>query len=94
MTKRDEVIETLKEIADYFRVCRANESFNSDAETRYWRMQSDVIAVIDLLREQEPVKPIPPEPDGLYHCGNCGQVLFRCNDKFCPVCGKKVAWDA
>ena len=102
MTKRNEVSETLKEIADFFRDCRANESFNSDAENRYWRMQIHVIALRDLLREQEPVEPVLDIDT--WKCRNCGHdlehqemlgdnVLFHEQYNYCPNCGRAMKWE-
>ena len=53
MSGRESMIETLTEIAEYFRDCRKNESFNSDKENRYWEMQNCVLAVIDILQVGE-----------------------------------------
>lgn len=48
----------------------------------------------ELLKEQDAVKPIPPEDEfSLYRCGKCYHQLFRCVDKYCPRCGQEVKWD-
>ena len=57
---------------------------------------------IDLLKEQEPVKP-RVDADGTFNCGNCGEPVgfdehpFTCKApeiamKFCCGCGKPVKW--
>ena len=56
MSKRDEVIEHLKEMADYFRECRQNVSFASKAENHFWEMQNAANELIGLLKEQEEKK--------------------------------------
>lgn len=49
---------------------------------------------LELLKEQEPVKPIPPEDElSLYRCGKCHHPLFRCVDKYCSRCGRSVKWE-
>ena len=52
---RDEVIEHLKEIADYFRECRMNASFASKAENHFWEMQNTANELIEQLKEKEAV---------------------------------------
>lgn len=48
---------------------------------------------IAMLKEQEAIKPVPPEDEfGLYRCGRCYHQLFRCVDKYCSRCGKAVKW--
>ena len=58
MTERENVIEHLKEIAEYFRGCRSNASFASKAENHFWELQNAANEVAELLKEQEPVEPI------------------------------------
>jgi len=53
MSGREPVIETLTEIAEYFRDCRKNEPVNSDKENRYFEMQICVLALIDMLQEDK-----------------------------------------
>ena len=49
----------------------------------------------ELLKEQEPVEPIPPTDESdLWKCGNCNHQLFRCtHQRYCEMCGKKVKWE-
>jgi DNA-directed RNA polymerase subunit RPC12/RpoP len=59
---------------------------------------------LELLKEQEPVKPFPYHD--IYWCGKCGnkvlerhtvhdtQLFLVYKYKFCPECGKKVDWNA
>lgn len=58
---------------------------------------------LELLKEQEPVKPIDHKiPVGIYGaetseylCGSCGCGLTytdRWHTKYCPECGKAVRW--
>ena len=58
--------------------------------------------IIDLLKEQEAVKPI--RDDGIYRCGNCKQVCVGYEvefthriikvENYCHKCGKAVKWAA
>jgi len=59
----------------------------------------DALAIADLLKEQEPVKPkrvLGVLPD-CYHCGVCGMDMLDTGDgyrpKYCPQCGRAVKWD-
>ena len=45
---------------------------------------------LELLREQEPVKPFHECTDGLYPRTLISNKYFV----FCPYCGRKVKWDA
>jgi len=49
----------------------------------------------ELLKEQEPVEPIPPKDESdLWKCGNCNHQLFRCtHQRYCEMCGRKVKWN-
>lgn len=59
-----------------------------------WCMTRVMTDAIALLKEQEAVEPIPPEDEfSLYRCGKCHRQLFRCVDKYCPRCGRKVKWN-
>ena len=46
---------------------------------------------IELLKEQEPVKPI--ENAGFYYCGACKYAFTSGRQKFCSDCGRAVKWD-
>lgn len=48
---------------------------------------------LELLKEQEPVKPDYMPTTLEWSCGNCGQSFDRCKYKYCPYCGRKVKWD-
>ena len=53
--------------------------------------------VLELLKEQEEVKPKSKSRHGecpqiVYRCGNCNEILYR-HYKHCPACGKAVKWD-
>ena len=57
-----------------------------------------------LLKEQEPVKPIFDEEDVSGRCGVCGHALTHQSMvgevlvdewfQYCPICGRKVDWNA
>ena len=69
----------------------------------YWGEYDDCIGkmardALELLKEQEPVKPrkILPcitRPVGGYVCGHCGIRFLEKNDYYCPNCGMAVKWD-
>jgi hypothetical protein len=48
-----------------------------------------------LMKEQEPVKPIPPTDESeMWRCGNCHHQIFRCtHQRFCERCGREVKWE-
>ena len=57
--------------------------------------QEEAEAILELLKWQEPVEPIPPTDESdLWKCGNCNHQLFRCtHQRYCDMCGKKVKWE-
>ena len=58
------------------------------------RYEWDLEDALALRKEQEAVKPVPPEDEfSLYRCGKCYHQLFRCVDKYCSRCGQAVKWD-
>ena len=55
---------------------------------------------LELLKEQEAVK--PDHPEEVWLCGNCGEIVgwddwvISTDDvrhNYCPKCGRKVKWD-
>lgn len=103
MTDRKQTINCLNEIAEYFRECRMNTSFASEAENHFFELQSAAYDAAEMLMKQEPVKPTPHMfPIGMYDamateylCGDCGCGLTlndRWRMKYCPECGKAVKW--
>ena len=65
-------------------------------------VQNTAKAAMELLKEQEAVKP-RVDADGTFNCGNCGEPVgfdehpFTCKVpeiamKFCCECGKPVKW--
>ncbi len=74
------------------------EKWYSDSE-----VQNTAKAAMELLKEQEAVKP-RVDADGTFNCGNCGEPVgfdehpFTCKVpkiamKFCCECGKAVKWE-
>ena len=72
--------------------------YHSDTE-----VQGIAIDALELLKEQEPVKPVVNVDEWV--CGCCGlsveqQRIFHPNAifhdffEYCPHCGKKVDWEA
>lgn len=59
------------------------------------RMKRDAL---ELLKEQEPVSPIPYQQDTSigffagFKCGGCNAEVFP-DYRFCPMCGKAVKWE-
>ncbi len=97
MTDREQTISRLNEIAEYFRECRMNASFASEAENYFFEFQSAAYDAAEMLKEQEPVK--PKEDLGLgavfktYSCGHCDTVFLLWRPKYCSNCGKAVKWE-
>lgn len=59
----------------------------------YDRVMEDAIA---LLKEQEPVKPVPEYNNrctGWYVCGNCHEPIDN-GDAFCRYCERRIDWYA
>lgn len=63
----------------------------------------DADKVVEMLKEQEPVKPVVNVDEWV--CGCCGtrlerqelispNVIFHDFFEYCPSCGKKVDWEA
>jgi hypothetical protein len=66
--------------------------YHSDSE-----VQTIAKAALDLLKEQEPVKPKTDDawPSRIKVCGACGTCLFEVGDykpKYCSECGRMVDW--
>lgn len=106
MADREKVIKGLETCISCIntgcqKICPYYEScFQYDATFVFRPMLRDALA---LLREQEPVKPIKtPETIRVeYNCGGCGYLVgfvstihddMHYRAKFCPECGRKVAW--
>ena len=89
MADREKVVHALRvhKIADcddcpYYKDKHCNEHLIDDA--------------LELLKEQEPVKPtrtLSPEGNWWEDCGACDTVLLKWYT-YCPNCGRKVKWDA
>lgn len=85
----DDIIYGLSEISLYL----SNMGENDFAKTI-----EDACKKLELLKEQEPVKPhkIPHSityPCGAYVCGNCNIRILEPDDNFCPNCGRMAKWD-
>ena len=51
---------------------------------------------LELLKEQEPVKPKEErldDVDSIFRCGNCGVHFYFRQQKYCAICGRKAKWD-
>ena len=51
---------------------------------------------LELLKEQEPVKPKEErldDVDSIFRCGNCGVCFYFRQQKYCAICGRKAKWD-
>lgn len=50
---------------------------------------------LELLKEQEPVKPKEEclnDVDSIYRCGNCGTHFYYRQQKYCAICGRMAKW--
>ena len=53
--------------------------------------------ILEMLKEQEPVKPVCFEhrrTRNKYQCGNCGSSEVFKEWEYCPWCGRKMKWDS
>ena len=89
MIDRDKVMKGIECLADDDGCCHSDCPYFNDRETTscFQRMAQDVL---ELLNEQEPVKPIRLE--NWWKCPACEQNIVA-NMKYCPGCGKKVKWE-
>ena len=101
MADREKVIKALKLAASL--VWNSNEGqceiMDSDDALTVAHAIRDAL---ELLKDQEPVKPIE-QGDDSYVCDNCGEAVgwdemecygigkIRC--KYCPGCGRMVKWN-
>lgn len=83
MTDRGSVIEALEQAIPFMRV------------KGYGAVALIMLDALELLEEQEPVKPVDRWWDhGRYYaCGSCGEPLGSVLPSYCPHCGKKVMRD-
>ena len=107
MPDREKVIRALEMHASG--ICNVLTT-NGKEYCPYWENTDNCMVqllkdALELLKAQEPVKPIFDELDVSGACGNCGHaltyqkmfgenVLFEEQYKYCPECGRKVLWDA
>ena len=95
MADRDKIIKGLQ--AHFSGNCEKNVC-------PYWEYykcaEMLLIDVLELLKEQEAMKPIYNEQkygDHLLHCGNCEKVLSSIvlygKVNFCHYCGQAVKWN-
>ena len=80
---------------DIFENCR-NCSLLDDEQVK---QLIDDAPTIELLKEQEAVKPLPQNSNGLvrtiklWYCGACHSKISRRTSKYCPNCGKPILWE-
>lgn len=96
MIDREKVIDGLNETISYLRLKTGG------VVDRCIQHQYDAL---ELLKEQEALKPIKPiyQGDDSYLCDNCGETvgweemaccgIDQVKFKYCPGCGRKVKWD-
>ena len=75
-------------------------------DSRLYEPEAELInealnTAIKALAQQDPVAPKPyylwgEKSNTIVTCGECGEgmIFLREHYKYCPVCGKKVDWDA
>ena len=89
MPDREKVIKELEtEIQDFSPACTSDE-----------RLKEIMEMALELLKDQEPVEPIPYDLDTpvttvmrCYKCGCCNADITAGNP-YCWHCGRKVKWD-
>ena len=93
----NENIENVLATLDGF---RTNDEMTYSA---YSTLHDEISLLDDLLKEQEPVKPV--KTWDTYLCGNCNRnvyheerqgclVLYEERYTYCPNCGKRLDWNA
>jgi hypothetical protein len=73
------------------RAIRVLEGNYKNSVLRHNRELVTVNEILDLLKEQEPVKPI--ERNGFYYCGSCRYAFTVNKQKYCSNCGQAVKWE-
>ena len=82
MTDRAAVIEALEQAIPFMRV------------KGYGAVALIMHDALELLKEQEPVKPVEKWDRGYYYtCGSCGKPLGIVLPSYCQYCGKAVKQD-
>lgn len=95
MTDREKVIKVLQCCATGGR-CGHN---GNSPTCPYFKKSSKAGACVgrliddacDLMKEQEPVRPI--EREGFWYCGACKYAFTSARQKFCSDCGRAVKWE-
>ena len=68
-----------------------------EQQHQIWEMQEVNEHLNDLLKEQEPVRPVFDDSRqdviGTHHCGACHSMLGFIHPLYCPHCGRKVKWE-
>ena len=101
MPDRDKVIKELEHcscIIDEYDVCEGcpykdadvNADVNADVDTNAGCHIVLMKDAMELLKEQEPVKPIRLE--NWWKCPSCSGNIVA-NMKYCPRCGRAVKWN-
>lgn len=98
MPDREKVIKAIEICYTAGHNCTECPLFNEDACND--RLMRDALT---LIREQEAVEPTAKDEAirVVYNCGGCGSLVgfvstihddMQYRAKFCPECGRKVAW--
>lgn len=91
MTDREKVIKGLEETE--IMLAHAVDRGGEMAVMGAFKCLNRVEDALDMLKEQEPVKPRYEDFSGyrIARCGNCNRHIVK--HRFCPECGKEVKWD-
>ena len=83
---REKVISELQSALEW---CEPEDNPNGSVAVKLWAVRG----AVELLKEQEPVKPRYEDFFGnrVARCGKCNGYIVRY--KYCPGCGKKVKWN-
>ena len=99
---REEVYKELEQVDAYFR--SSFDAMYGTVVCEKFRSWVDAIEhALALLKEQEPVEPIPTEDDD-WICGACNNSVVGTEEldeggftpirfNYCPNCGRAVKWD-
>ena len=83
---REKVISELQSALEW---CEPEDNPNGSVAVKLWAVRG----AVELLKEQEPVKPRYEDFFGnrVARCGKCNGYIVRY--KYCPGCGKEVKWE-
>lgn len=88
---REDAVKGLLNVADWH-----YGKYEQTHEEDYLNDGDFLTAVANMLKAQEPLKPVPDTSYGArpwwFVCGNC-KLSVNEDQKYCPNCGRAVKWE-